>query len=144
MAVHQPRRPQQPRDPLAATADSMGPQFRVNARRPIRLPALGMDRRDPCRQYGIGLGPRRGRPFAPGVVAAAGDAQHATEPGDRMLDLLALHELERHYRRESVSFGKEGRGFFRISRSSRRIWLNYCKPIGDGLSFSGKAAELDS
>jgi hypothetical protein len=36
-----------------------------------------------------------GLPGTPGVVATGGDSQHTAQPGDGIVSLLALYELER-------------------------------------------------
>lgn len=59
-------------------------------------------------------------PPPPGVVAAGGDSQQLAHAANVVVGLLSIDELERRYRVEPVSLTKEGGGFFRISRFSRR------------------------
>ena len=109
------QRPHQPRHPLPRHRHARGPQLRVHPPRPVDLPRLGVDRRDP---------PAR-RPPPPRVVAAGGDAQHAAHTRDRIPGLVRSHKFERSYAIESVSRANQAAAFDRISRSirSRRVSL---------------------
>src|SRR5690349_21545953 len=81
----------QPRHPLATTADTDVEQFRMNAGSAVGLPTLGMDRHNPLGQLGVRSCTSRWDALAPGIVAADGDSQRLTEPGDGMMCPLSLN-----------------------------------------------------
>src|ERR1044072_5316155 len=80
-----------------------------------------MERANAIEQIRVGHGALRGRPRAPSVVPAGGDAQHAAQPADLMGGPMRPHELESFGGVELVSRANQAAAFFRISFSSRRI-----------------------
>jgi len=94
MAALQPRHAQQPGDPLARAAHALIAQFSVDTRCAICATALRVNRANLVGEGEIALGARRCRSLSPRVVAAAGDAKHAAQQGDRMIRLLHLDECE--------------------------------------------------
>ena len=119
MAAYQPGNPHQPGHALATTAYPGRAQVGMDPWCPIGPPTLLVRGADAGQQRRVRLGAGRGSACAPCVVAAGGDAQHATEHGDRMMGLLSLHERKPHSGVCPVSWAKKAAAFKRISRSSR-------------------------
>jgi hypothetical protein len=88
-------RTHQPGDPLAPTAHPGLGQLRVDAWGTIGGSTRRMEPEDRRAEHRILPLPSRWLPNTPGVGATGGDAQHPTQPGHRILGLLALHERER-------------------------------------------------
>src|SRR5438094_55079 len=103
-----------PRDPLAATGDPGSGQSPPGLHRAVaasRLRMHALDRRQQCtiRVRAATLGP-----CAPGIIAAATDAQHRTQADEPIDPLVSLNELISH----GDSLAKYMAAFFKMSRSS--------------------------
>jgi hypothetical protein len=89
----------QPGDALAADTDAVRlPKLGVHTRRSVGLERLDEHAPDQFAQLLVGELPTRARARTPGVIAGAGHAEHAAEPGDRVLCLLRLDQPQGHGR----------------------------------------------
>jgi hypothetical protein len=106
MGALQARLAHQPGHPFARAADDGLAERGMDAGRAIRPPALGVDGVNARQEALIGLRPRRGRPGAPRVVAAGGDAKYAAHGGNVVGGLLPRYEPEGGRRLGPVSCAK--------------------------------------
>lgn len=111
----------EPLDTFPAAANTVREaQLRVDPRAAVRAPGPLVRLADQVAEPLVLHGALGRFSRAPGVVAAPGDLQDATQPGDRVAGLLAVNEPEGYFR-VLVSSAKKTAAFFRISRSSRKI-----------------------
>src|SRR5213080_4018135 len=101
-----------PGDAMLADGVPRAAQGAVDSRRAVDAPALAVHGTNAGDQGQALLVPSTTGALAPGVEAAAGHAENATELADRKFAGV-LHEPEFHFR----SFAKYAKAFFKMSRS---------------------------
>ena len=107
MCTNETRVPHQPRHALAAASHAERSQLGMDARRAVGASAVCIDRLDLLLQRGVGSRPGRRWPVMPGIEAAGGHTQHATECRYWMRGLLSPYELEGRPGFEWVSCAKK-------------------------------------
>ena len=124
--ARQAGRTHQTRDALAADGDPVDDEVLVNARDAVRPARPRVERPNASEQGRIGGRACGGRPRAPGIVPAGGDAQHAAQPADLMGGPMRSHELE--------SFGG-------IEPAPERTRPPWAQPVNATLSAKTSAGE---
>jgi hypothetical protein len=81
-------------DPLAPDADAGFHEIGMDARGAIGPARAVVEGRDPLGKRGVGKRPRRRRPAAAGVKAAARHAERGAHRGDGKIGLVRGHEVE--------------------------------------------------
>ena len=120
---------QQPRHPLAPDLMPSAREFGVDPWRAIGRARALMNRAHAKAELRIGAAARRGRPLAPRIEAAGGDAQYPAHRRDPITGLIRTHELERRDGSEPVSVANQAAAFESISRSSRSTRFSRRKPV---------------
>src|SRR4029077_11626395 len=126
----EPMQPHEPSYAMAADPKSVGPQVLMNPRTPIatarRLVAGPNMREEPL----ILLRACTERTTAPGVIAAPGHREHATQDLHGIRGLLRLNEAIPH----PDSLAKKATAFFRMSRSMRSCSTSRRKTLSSSVA----------
>src|SRR5215212_383857 len=121
----QPGLSHQPRDALPSAPHAQRSQLKVNPRSTVGFTAICVDTDYLLREHGVCPSPSGRQSISPTIEAALGDLQRPAHRAHPVVCLLCLDECVDHLRaRRSSSLAKNVAAFFRISRSSLRIFTS--------------------